>query len=72
MFNSVITWSFGKSGQCEWSSKFCHEHFVYKPSFSATVALDENGKYESGQVYTLSKELDEEVAQLHLPKPESS
>ncbi|MEK7623702.1 MAG: adenosylhomocysteinase [Patescibacteria group bacterium] len=50
-----------------------HPSFVMSTSFTNQVLAQlslwtENGKYESGQVYTLSKELDEEVARLHLPK----
>lgn len=50
-----------------------HPSFVMSTSFSnqclAQIALyTETKKYEKGQVYTLSKELDEEVARLHLDK----
>ncbi|HLC43703.1 MAG TPA: adenosylhomocysteinase [Patescibacteria group bacterium] len=50
-----------------------HPSFVMSTSFSnqtlAQIALyTETDKYEKGQVYTLSKELDEEVARLHLDK----
>ncbi len=50
-----------------------HPSFVMSTSFSnqclAQIALyTEKNKYERGQVYTLSKELDEEVARLHLDK----
>ena len=50
-----------------------HPSFVMSNSFSnqtlAQIALyKETEKYEIGQVYTLPKKLDEEVAQLHLAK----
>lgn len=50
-----------------------HPSFVMSASFSnqvlAQIALfTESEKYQRGQVYTLSKELDEEVARLHLDK----
>jgi len=50
-----------------------HPSFVMSASFSnqvlAQIALyTETDKYQRGQVYTLSKELDEEVARLHLDK----
>ena len=50
-----------------------HPSFVMSASFTnqclAQISLfTENDKYEIGKVYTLSKELDEEVARLHLPK----
>ncbi len=49
-----------------------HPSFVMSSSFTnqilAQLALWQNdGHYERGKVYTLSKELDEEVARLHLP-----
>lgn len=49
-----------------------HPSFVMSSSFTnqvlAQLALWQNdGRYERGKVYTLSKELDEEVARLHLP-----
>lgn len=49
-----------------------HPSFVMSTSFTnqvlAQLALWQNdGRYERGKVYTLSKELDEEVARLHLP-----
>lgn len=49
-----------------------HPSFVMSSSFTnqvlAQLALWQNdGRYEQGKVYTLSKELDEEVARLHLP-----
>ncbi|MBP9695153.1 MAG: adenosylhomocysteinase [Candidatus Magasanikbacteria bacterium] len=50
-----------------------HPSFVMSTSFTNQVLAQltlwtENKKYARGQVYTLSKELDEEVARLHLPK----
>ncbi len=50
-----------------------HPSFVMSTSFTnqvlAQLSLWQEGKkYESGKVYTLPKELDEEVARLHLPK----
>ena len=50
-----------------------HPSFVMSASFTnqclAQISLfTENDKYEVGKVYTLSKELDEEVARLHLSK----
>lgn len=50
-----------------------HPSFVMSASFTnqtlAQLALWSNdGKYERGKVYTLPKELDEEVARLHLAK----
>ncbi len=50
-----------------------HPSFVMSNSFSNQVLAQislwtEKEKYESGKVYRLSKELDEEVARLHLPK----
>ncbi len=50
-----------------------HPSFVMSNSFSnqtlAALALwNEKDKYEIGQVYTLPKDLDEEVARLHLPQ----
>ncbi len=50
-----------------------HPSFVMSNSFTnqvlAQLALWENdGRYESGKVYVLPKELDEEVARLHLEK----
>lgn len=50
-----------------------HPSFVMSNSFTnqtlAQLTLwTETAKYERGKVYTLSKELDEEVARLHLPK----
>ncbi|MCF7801266.1 MAG: adenosylhomocysteinase [Candidatus Marinimicrobia bacterium] len=50
-----------------------HPSFVMSNSFSnqvlAQIALWQNdGRYESGKVYVLPKELDEEVARLHLEK----
>lgn len=49
-----------------------HPSFVMSSSFTnqvlAQLALWQNdGRYERGKVYTLSKDLDEEVARLHLP-----
>lgn len=50
-----------------------HPSFVMSTSFTNQVLAQlslwtEKEKYEKGKVYTLSKELDEEVARLHLPK----
>ena len=50
-----------------------HPSFVMSTSFTnqvlAQLALwDNKNEYKSGQVYTRPKELDEEVARLHLPK----
>jgi adenosylhomocysteinase len=50
-----------------------HPSFVMSNSFSNQVLAQislwtEKEKYEIGKVYRLSKELDEEVARLHLPK----
>jgi adenosylhomocysteinase len=50
-----------------------HPSFVMSSSFTnqvlAQLALWNNkGEYENGKVYVLPKELDEEVARLHLPK----
>ena len=50
-----------------------HPSFVMSSSFTnqvlAQLALWQNdGQYERGKVYTLSKALDEEVARLHLPQ----
>ncbi|MBI5022773.1 MAG: adenosylhomocysteinase, partial [Candidatus Magasanikbacteria bacterium] len=50
-----------------------HPSFVMSSSFTnqvlAQLALwQNNGQYERGKVYTLSKALDEEVARLHLPQ----
>jgi len=50
-----------------------HPSFVMSSSFTnqvlAQLALwQDSGKYERGRVYTLPKELDEEVARLHLAK----
>lgn len=50
-----------------------HPSFVMSTSFTnqvlAQLALWNNkGEYEKGKVYVLPKELDEEVARLHLPK----
>jgi len=50
-----------------------HPSFVMSTSFTNQVLAQlslwtENKKYQVGKVYTLSKELDEEVARLHLPK----
>ncbi len=51
-----------------------HPSFVMSTSFTNQVLAqlslwtEEGEKYESGKVYTLPKELDEEVARLHLPK----
>ncbi len=51
-----------------------HPSFVMSSSFTnqvlAQLALweDSEGKYEAGKVYVLPKELDEEVARLHLEK----
>jgi len=50
-----------------------HPSFVMSTSFTNQVLAQlslwqESKKYQRGQVYTLSKELDEEVARLHLDK----
>ena len=50
-----------------------HPSFVMSTSFTNQVLAQlslwtENKKYARGKVYTLSKEMDEEVARLHLPK----
>lgn len=50
-----------------------HPSFVMSTSFSNQVLAQislwtENEKYQSGKVYTLPKDLDEEVARLHLDK----
>lgn len=50
-----------------------HPSFVMSTSFTNQVLAQlslwtESKKYQSGNVYTLSKELDEEVARLHLEK----
>lgn len=50
-----------------------HPSFVMSTSFTNQVLAQlslwtESKKYERGRVYTLPKELDEEVARLHLPK----
>ncbi len=52
---------------CNWTSKFCYECFIYKPS-NAQIELWNNHKNYENKVYVLPKHLDEKVATLHLKK----